>query len=87
MTLNRLMVCMLIGLFACPPLQAQQADDRSYRATGLPNADAVRRVVATLGVGKTVDVQTTSVKKQRAKIQSIDQNGFTSPMAALLLRW
>ena len=72
------MICILVGLFACPPLQAQQAAaDQSYRATGLPDPDVVRRVVATLGVGKTVDVKTTSSKKLRAKIQSIDASGFT----------
>ena len=45
--------------------------------TGAPDAAMVQRVVATLGVGKTVDVTTIGSKNQRTKIQSIDATGFT----------
>ena len=48
-----------------------------YSATGAPNVDAVRKIVASLGIGKTVDVKTTSSKRLRGKIESIEQDGFT----------
>jgi hypothetical protein len=48
-----------------------------YDGVGAPDAAMVRRVATTLGPGKTVDVKTTNSKKLRAKIQSIDESGFT----------
>ena len=48
-----------------------------YSGAGVPDAEMVQRVVATLGVGKTVDLTTTGSKKLRAKIRSIHASGFT----------
>lgn len=49
-----------------------------YRASGSPDAVAVRHVVTALGIGKKIDLKTTSSMwgSQRGTIRSIEQDGF-----------
>ena len=77
-----LVICLVASAL---PVAAQERTDTSAGAypeqqanVAVPsNADAVRQAVVALGIGKTVEVKTTSSKKFRGKIQSIDQDGFT----------
>ena len=66
------------GVFAQETAQRIPGPKR-YESGGVgpPDAAMVQRVVATLGVGKTVEVMTTGSPTLRAKIQSIDASGFT----------
>jgi hypothetical protein len=48
-----------------------------YDAGGAPNIAAVRHVVTALGIGKKIDLKTTSpMRSRRGTIRSIEQDGF-----------
>ena len=49
----------------------------SSNADGAPDVVAVRQVVTALGIGKKIDLKTTSGERLRGRIQSVEQNGFT----------
>ena len=48
----------------------------TYASTGRPDAAVVRFLVTSWGVGKKVDFQTTAAERVRARIVSIDPDGF-----------